>query len=99
MTQEIRYRKASKCSLHVSHHLPENFGLLSSGEGSVRHPAWHQSLHRICTCSLHLSHHRFLLFLEVKKPHQSKCFDKQGLLCQVTSYYIVCVKYGTSVKF
>lgn len=94
-----RSRCHAKCPLCVSHHLPVDFGLLHSGERSVRYPAWHQSLCRIFTCSLHLGHHGFLLFLKVKNPHQGRFFDKQGLLCQVTSHYIVCVKYNSGVKF
>jgi len=34
-----------------------------------------------------------------EETHQSKGVGKQVLLCQVTSHYIGCVKYGTSVKF
>lgn len=34
-----------------------------------------------------------------QKPHQGKALGKQGLLCQVTSHYIVCVKCNRSVKF
>lgn len=72
-----------KCCLCVSHHLPEDFGPLGSGERSVGHPAGHQSLGRISTCPLHLGHQGFLLFLEVKN----------------TPIRVRKSKYGTSGKF
>lgn len=85
-----------KCTLtpSVSHHLLIDFRLLCSGECSIRRPSRHQSFCRISAFSLQLVQYGFFFFLNGENKHH-----KQTSLSQVTSYFTVCVKSGTSVTF
>lgn len=83
MSLDIIYNKSRRCpillSVCITHHLLVDFRVFVPGERSIRAPAWHQSLRRVCTWSLHFGHQGFFLFLKgEKKSHHKTKVSKPG---------------------